>query len=355
MVKKSKLWVAALVLVVAGVAAVFTRGGDTSGAGGSASGAAGSSPSSSLASRGAARGGAASASEAPPPRPLREDPEIQKLLAHIQTRYGGERLKNQYVQIKLIEDLVRYFRQNHPERWEAALLEFLREAFPERYEELAAKLRAWVGYEQFMRENEGYLQQLGDEERRKNVWAERERLFGAEAAREIWASELKAQAVTEALAAIDARTDVKLGEKVKLYRDSLQETYGEKTEAFLERHRQEAMNRFLDLNSVQKELSAMKPEERSRSLREIRTCMGLDAEALQRWDVLDRERDGRWDVGAKYMQEREALAKQYSGEALEERLRPVRERHFGAEAETIAGEEQSGFFRFERPRVWGRN
>ena len=55
------------------------------------------------------------------------------------------------------------------------------------------------------------------------------------------------------------------------------------------------------------------------------------------------------------MEEREALAKQYSGTALEEQLKGLRQRYFGAEAQTIGDEEQSGFFRFSRPRVWGRD
>ncbi len=352
-VKKSVLWGTALVLLVAVVGVVMGRGGSSS------SRAPDSQTAPPPATRdGSRRPGATSASAAPVGplvTPLRDDADILKLRDYLHQRFGGEKLKNAYVQLKLLEELMRYFQKHHPDNWERALLEFLRESYPERYEELAGKLRARLDYERWMKENETYLQQLGDEERRKNVWEQREKLFGKEAAEQIWASELKNQAVASSLSALDARTDVKVADKVKLYRDSLQEVYGEQTEAWLERHRQEAMNRFLDLSSVQKELSAMKPEERSRNLRDIRSGLGLDAEALQRWDVLDAERDARWDAGAKYMQERAALAKQYSGAALEEKLRPVRERYFGAEAETLANEEESGFLRFERPRVWGRN
>jgi hypothetical protein len=354
-VKKSVLWGAALVLLAAGLAVVVGSGGSEASEG-TTPGAGGSSRQGArdpLRPGGGPSGGTAAL--APALKPLREDPEIQKLADYLRTRYGGEKLKNAYVQVKLIEDLMRFFQKNYPDRWEEALREFLRETYPERYEELAAKLRARLDYERWMKEHEADLQRLGDEERRKNVWEQREKLFGKEAAEQIWASELKNQAVQSSLSALDARTDVKVAQKVKLYRESLQEVYGEQTEAYLERHRQEAMNRFLDLSSVQKELSELKPEERSRGLREIRTGMGLDAEALQRWDSLDTERDARWDVGLKYMREREALATQYTGAALEERLRPLRERYFAAEAETIAQEEESGFLRFTRPRVWGRN
>jgi hypothetical protein len=352
-VKKSVLWGTALVLLVVAVGVVMSRGDSPSSR--APDSRATPSPETRSESR---RPGATSVSAAPAGPvgvPLRNDADILQLRDYLRTRFGGEKLKNAYVQIKLLEELMRYFQKHYPDNWERALLEFLREAYPERYEELAGKLRARLDYERWMKENETYLQQLGDEERRKNVWEQREKLFGKEAAEQIWASELKNQAVASSLSALDARTDVKVADKVKLYRESLQEVYGEQTEAYLERHRQEAMNRFLDLSSVQKELTEMKPEERSRNLREIRSGLGLDAEALQRWDGLDAERDARWETGAKYMAEREALAKQYSGPALEEKLRPVRERYFGAEAETLANEEESGFLRFERPRVWGRN
>lgn len=281
--------------------------------------------------------------------------ELQRLAEYLRGRYGGEKLNNAYMQVKLLEELMRYFQKHAPGDWEQALLAFLRETYPERYEALAAVLRARLDYERWIRENERYLLELGEEDRRRNIWEQREALFGKEAAEQIWASERKSQAVADALAALDARTDVKVADKVKLYREQLQEVYGAQTDAFLERHRQEAMNRFLDLASVQRELGALSPEERSRSLREIRVGMGLDAEALQRWDALDAERDARWDAGARYMREREALARQYAGAELEARLRPIRERYFGAEAETIADEEAGGFFRFTRPRVWGRN
>jgi hypothetical protein len=280
--------------------------------------------------------------------------DTRELIAYLQQRFGPK-LKSPYIQLRMLEKLIRYYRTHSPDRWEQAVLDVLRAAFPELYEELAANLKRWVEYERWMKANQGDLQKLGDEDRRANIWQERNRLFGKELAEQIWASELKNQAVASSLAAIDARSNATISEKLTLYKESLGETYGDKSEVFLERHRHEAMMRFVELQSVQQQLSAMAPEQRSQNLREIRTGMGLDEEALQRWDALDRERDARWAAGAKYMEEREALAKKYSGTALEEQLKPLRERYFGAEAQTIANEEQAGFFRFSRPRVWGRD
>ena len=99
----------------------------------------------------------------------------------------------------------------------------------------------------------------------------------------------------------------------------------------------------------------MAPEQRRQTMRELRKGMGLDEQALVRWDELDRSRDQRWDAGAQYMTERAALARTYSGDELEQRVHEQRVRYFGGEAETIRAEEQSGFFRFEGERRWGRN
>ncbi|HYV45848.1 MAG TPA: hypothetical protein VFA20_13360 [Myxococcaceae bacterium] len=276
------------------------------------------------------------------------------LVAQLRSRYGA-RIQHPYVQLKMLERLIPYFRAQSPDHWRESLLDLLRAAFPDHFAELAANLQHWLDYERWMDEQRTSLQGMDDEKRRAAIREARERIFGKEAAANIWASELKNQAAADALHAADALQGATVSDRLERYKEGLEDVYQEQTESYLERHRQEALDRFLDLDSVQKDLSALGQEDRERSLREIRQGLGLSEEALQRWDVLDRERDARWDAGARYMQEREALAKQYVGDGLEQRLRELRTRYFGAEAETIAAEEQGGFFRFSRSRRWGRN
>jgi hypothetical protein len=276
------------------------------------------------------------------------------LVAQLRARYGAQ-LQHPYVQLKVLERLIGYFRARDPDHWREAVLAVLRAAFPERSAELAANLQRWLDYEQWMDEQRTVLQGLDGKARREAIWEARKRIFGKEAAETIWASELKGMAATDALQAADALEGATLSERLARYKEGLEDAYQDQTGSYLEHHRQEVLDHFLDLDSVQKDLSALPPEERSKSLRELRQGLGLSEEALQRWDTLDRERDTRWDAGARYMQEREALAKQYAGDALEGHLQDVRTRYFGAEAKTIAAEEQSGFFRFSRPRRWGRN
>lgn len=280
--------------------------------------------------------------------------DLAELVAYLRARFG-KHIANRYVQIQMIEKLMRHFQAKNPAGWQAELLAAVRAAFPERYAEIAANLQHRIDYEEWMTHNKERLRGLGERERREALWEARKRLFGEDAAEEIWASELKNQAITDALAEIDARPDATIGERLAQYTESLQETHQASTDTVLQNHRQEALNRFLTLESVQQELSSLSAAERSAALRTVRKGLGLDDAALGRWDTLDHERDRRWEVGLMYMAERATLAKQYSGETLEAQVQALRSRYFGAEAATIAEEEASGFFRFEGPRQYGLN
>jgi hypothetical protein len=146
-----------------------------------------------------------------------------------------------------------------------------------------------------------------------------------------------------------------VSDRLAQYKESLLDAHQENADAFLQNHRQEALSRFLALDSVQRELASLPAADRTAALRDVRKGLGLDDAALGRWSSLDQERDRRWDVGRAYMAERAELVKQHAGEALEARLAELRAHYFGAEAETIADEEAAGFFRFDRPRRYGFN
>jgi hypothetical protein len=280
--------------------------------------------------------------------------DLNELVTYLRTRFG-KNIASAYVQIQMLEKLMRYFQAKNPTGWQAELLAAVRAAFPERYDEIAANLQHRIDYEAWLKTNHERLRGLGERERRDALREARSRLFGETAADEIWASEQKNQAITDALAAIDARPDATAGDRLASYKESLQETYQENTESYLQNHRQEALDRFLTLPSVQRDLSSLPIAGRAAALRDVRKGLGLDDAALARWDTLDHERDRRWEAGRTYMAERAALAKQYSGDVLEAHVQELRSRYFGAEAATIANEEASGFFRFDRPRTIGLN
>ncbi|ATB49968.1 hypothetical protein MYMAC_005622 [Corallococcus macrosporus DSM 14697] len=302
----------------------------------------------------ASRPSAPGAINAPVPAPAEPDAELELLRLALLERFGA-RLHEPSVQLRMLEQLMRYFQARAPDRWREELQAFLRKAFPGQYEALATLLRDRMDYERWVKANDAYLRGLDSKQRRSAVWDARNRLFGRETAARLWASELKHHAVVDALRVLDARDDLPLPEKLSAYKARLGEIHGDGARDDLARHPQETMNRFLDLPSVQRELTGMPPVERARSLRAVREAMGLDDEALRRWSTLDQLRDARWEAGRRYMEEREALARTLTGDLLEARLREVRARYFGTEADIIAQEEAGGLFRFTRPRQWGRN
>jgi hypothetical protein len=274
------------------------------------------------------------------------------LTAYLRARYGAH-IDDAYVQMQLVEKLMRHFQASQPATWREALLAAVRAAFPDRAAGIAALLQQRLDYEAWIAQSRDRLARLDDRARRDALWEERKRIFGEAAAAEIWAAERQGQALADAVAAIDASPGASVSERLARYRASIEEIHAERAAGYLERHRQEALGRFLALASVQRELSALPPAERAESLRAVRRGLGLDEAALARWDALDRERDQRWDAGARYMAERAALASRFSGEALEAQLAPVRARYFASEATTIAAEEASGFFRFAAARRHG--
>ncbi len=285
--------------------------------------------------------------------PLRPaiEPEI---IERLRLKYGAK-IANRYVQVKLIEALMRQYQKQDPEHWREKLLEVVRAAFPDRYDEIAKNLERRIEYERWMKENHAYLDSLEPDARRAAIREEREKLFGKEATDEIWASEYRNQAVADTLKEIEGLQDQNVRDKLATYTERLEEIYEEKYDTYLDQHRHEVMNRFLSLESVQTDLTNMPVDERKASLRDIRKGLGLDDAALERWDALDQERDARWEKGAKYMAERAASSKAYSGKELEDKLADLRRRMFGDEAEVIAAEEAGGLFRFQRPRKWGQN
>ncbi|ACY19138.1 lipase secretion chaperone [Haliangium ochraceum] len=279
------------------------------------------------------------------------DPE---LVAALRDEYGAH-IGHASMQMRMIEALMRYFQQRFPDAWREHLLAAVRAAFPDHYDEIVALLDARLEYEMWVEDSRDSMSALSREDKREAVRAAREQMFGRERAEALWASQYKSQALGDALSAIDTQQGASIGDRLDMYRDSLEDVYGDDVDGFLERHRHQAMSRFFDMNSVQRELAAMPAEERRAQMREVRAGMGLDDDALSRWDQLDEQRDERWSAGAQYMDERAQLAAELSGDALEARVHELRVEYFGELAETLRSEEQSGYFRFDDERVYGRN
>ena len=99
----------------------------------------------------------------------------------------------------------------------------------------------------------------------------------------------------------------------------------------------------------------MNPEERQLEINNIRSKIGLNRQEIEQMAEIDAKYEQRWNIGLKYIQERNDLVENFKGPEQEEKLKALREKYFQDEANTIEREENDKFFRFERPHIYGRN
>jgi hypothetical protein len=236
----------------------------------------------------------------------------------------------------------------------------LKRAFPDLADEIKATLDKLDLYHQWLMENDAVLAQMTEEARMAALWEKRIELFG-EDAREIWVDEMMATdsrkaKMLDTLDFINGSTDMTLDDKLQLYQESLEETYKDTPEAYLLDQKPILAKIFFSIDSVQNELKQMSPEDRQKAINTIRRDMGFSQELVEEMEKVDQDNNQRWNVGLKYMEERKRVVETYQGDQQKEQLKALREKYFGDEAQTIQLEEENdGFFRFERPRYYGRN
>lgn len=266
----------------------------------------------------------------------------------------GQTISDIRTQISLIEELIAYFSKQYGEDWQNRIASFLQEAFPEHAGEILERMDKLQAYNRWLEDNSSEILGMPRDERNRILWEKRNRIFGSEA-QDIWSSELDNDRILDALDLIRASRDVSLEDKLGFYVHTIEEIYGEGTDRFLSSRGYEIMSAFLEADAVQEDLRAMESDQRRQSIRDIRKAMGFDDEVLQRLEDLDAVRDRRWETGALYMQARQDMIAHYTGDEQEQMIDQIREQYFGPKAATIKAEEESGFFRFARKRVYGRN
>ncbi len=168
-------------------------------------------------------------------------------------------------------------------------------------------------------------------------------------------AEEREQAIRDAIMALPDSDEITIDGKLDLYRQALRDAFEGTPEHQILEYRAVLTEVFLRMDSVQRELAALGPNARRRELHHIRREMGYTEEEAARMEEIDERRELRWRNGLAYMEERRRIAATFEGEVLEEELRYLREQYFAHEAKTIELEEGDGFFRYERPRIYGRN
>jgi hypothetical protein len=231
-------------------------------------------------------------------------------------------------------------------------------AFPERAAGILALIAKLDRYELWLTENELRLQGLPVMERQAALWQKREEIFG-ELANDIWdraESELeqKAETFQRELAKLDQAHGQSLQELAYQLQSTVEELYGNDMTYRLTGSGALGDTLFR-MDSVQSQLASLPAKERQQAINDLRRQLGYPEDAIEKLAEQDQERARKWEQGNAYMSEREQLASNLSGEQLDQALEALREEYFGNTSITIRKEEEDGFYRFERKRLYGIN
>lgn len=287
-----------------------------------------------------------------------EQQELEQRLVLMLRHLYGDRISTTSVQV-LMAQIRTQVQTLFPQDWASRFPKILEAAFPGWSTKILATLANVDSFDRWLAANEDELAKLTEEEREKAVLARKQEIFGEQAVEELEAdaraAEQREAAMGEAIRSLSDSEDTTLDEKLDVYVDALHENFGDGPEAIALENSSVLAQAFFGLDSVSSQLGALDPEARQEKINDIRRQFGYDEEQIAALEERDRQREARWQNGLSYMNERRSLEGRYSGAELEQQLADLRRRYFADESRTIELEEKEGFFRFERPRYYGRN
>ncbi len=291
-------------------------------------------------------------------RDAASDDELVDSIVEMLRLLYGDRISETTVQARLFEvrqQILALF----PKQGHKRFREILRQAFPGHVNEILATLAKIDEYNRWLAESESELAELTPLEQQQAALDKKKELFGetaaAEFAREALEHEERNETMRETMLALEESEDTDIDGKLDVYVDALNENYGGAQDAWTLENSALIAGTFFALESVRRQLAAMDARARQEKINSIRRELGYSEEQIDSQQERDEYRNGRWENGYAYMDERAQVVGRYSGQRLERELASLRERYFAHEARTIELEEHDGFFRFERPRLHGRN
>lgn len=281
------------------------------------------------------------------------DQQQADFIAEMRARFGPV-LDRGHARVRLIEQAINYLQSRYPDSWQDRVDALLAKLFPGRAAELQANYASLQQYNNWVRNNRDRVMGLPAEQRRAELWQARRAAFGP-AADEIWAAELRNQAMADVLQTIVNNDTGSLADQASAWAQAVDSAWGGNGASSVRARRQtELVGRFVGNPAVQDRLHDLPPDRRNQTLREIRQAMGMQGDALNRWAALDSQRDAAWEAGQAYMQQRETIITNAPAGDQARQLDVLRQQLFGDQAAVIAQEEAAGFFRYAGERTIGR-
>ncbi len=246
----------------------------------------------------------------------------------------------------------------YPDQGEGIFLRALWLAFPSFAQEILTLLARLQEYQQWLLDNDLQLRDMPVLTREGAKWQKRLQLFGPDAEL-IWADEKlvwaeRKQAVQQTMEALNQASEYSLDETLFQLQAAIAENYGSSWQGLVMDNGVVA-NVFFGFESVQSRLRALPQDQRQQQINRVRSSLGYSDEQVRRLAERDQRRNQRWENGLAYMEARAALTQSLTGNELATALSDLQTYYFRHEAVTIAQEEADGFFRYRRPRYFGRN
>lgn len=285
--------------------------------------------------------------------------EIQEIIRKLKNQYSNQ-IHHIHIQAKLItirEPLINQLEAPIEKNMKAVLTA----AFPSHENSILHVWSRMDEYQEWLTTQNRTLMELNALSRNGMLWEKRNQLFPI-AAHDIWNEEQDNYETAQlnfhsTIDQLDKSHNVPMNERIERLQMSFQQadnafirTLGQQTGI----HKNTIASVLFGLTSVQDELKILDPEHRQFEIDAIRRELGYDEESIIKMSITDRKREQRWSNGYAYMESREQLIAS-NAQPIESQLNALRNQFFGNSAKTIELEEANGFYRFQRPRYYGRN
>jgi len=279
-----------------------------------------------------------------------------ELVAKLKVTYGA-RIQALNIQASLIT-VKKYVLKYDPLEGVERFSRIIHTAFPDYAESILSIIERLEIYNDWMAENQTMLIELTSTVQQGMIWEKRRELFGDDA-EIIWSEELaelsqKQTKMHGIFSQLDQSTGMSIDETLYQLRTAISENHDGSIQA-LSSNGGKVAHAFFNLESVQKTLKSLPPEERQFEINKVRKELGYTEEQISKQQKKDEKRNKRWDNGLNYMSARTTLIETTSDADLPEALLVLREKYFQLDATTIQKEEESDFWRFKRPRKYGNN
>lgn len=290
------------------------------------------------------------------PKP-RDNSELVHELAQTIRQELGESIQHVEIQVGL-EDFRQHLRDKYQDDTDSLFHSVIQVAFPTYAEQIFANLSRMQKYEHWLLAEMKSLLTMTFEQKQIAIWAKRRELFASDADI-LWSAELaeREQRMADTRKSIELLNhayDMEINQRLFALKATIETNFSEQVGGQILSPAMLAST-FFSLDSVQRDLGKMSPYERSEQLNSIRRDLGFSERQIEKAALKDEKNELRWQIGYQYMRERQALLDTLSGDELDHELKHLRMNYFDDEASTLEKEEQQGFYRFKRPRVYGRN